>query len=599
MPTSAENELDPFQLFAAAEPTELKTYLATITSDLRFHAGTPVPVLGGFRNTPIGLLLPRSYSEPAPIDNVGVHLTGSEVFGRPFNSADLLGFIDAVDRRELLITCGLLIRQLYGRADSASELADRFAGALRSPHDVRARRLIRRGRALFVRETLLGIARLAIGRAAPGQSAMSADVAVGLLSLAFHDVLGTERSGEFQHSDGSFTTESVAWITAAQLSHGHADEASLLAFFENRWNDPARASSHSARQMFEDRVGYSLADQAAIAIALWGGGRGSNYVVFQRGWLDPLPVNATDIDSILANLSLDLAGAGHIDPPSNLRDIDIFERYPLIRISPDEYVLVEPLLILSRCLGWAPVYDIQDRKTQHQLANASEDYAMVILRRMYDQGPTGRVFGEHALKKLAGNGLKSADVAVDFGESWVVAEICARRIPRAVRHGDPASIPELFQLAIEELEQAAATCRQIQERPEGLTGLASPGQLRFFPIAVMTEGFPVNPLVLSEIRRILAERGTFAGVNAAAVEVIDLVELEMFEAIVEAGGPTVPELLAAKADSTFAHDSVRNFLLSRKDFQVVLSKRLESEFIVPLLRVASEMGVESTPSSST
>ena len=212
-----------------------------------------------------------------------------------------------------------------------------------------------------------------------------------------------------------------------------------------------------------------------------------------------------------------------------------------------------------------------------------------MLLQLYEKGPTSRVFNGDDLRNLLPE-AKSADAAIDFGQCWVVIEVTARRPLRNMIHGASAQdLDEQLGVILEEIEQVAGTARTLQTQRHRLTGGEEDGAIRIYPIVLMSEGFPTGPITLSAIRQRTTDAELFVGINAAPVEVIDLVELEMIESIVESGGPTLPDLLDAKTQSNFWSDSLRNYLISRKDLHVLRPKRVSEVFSEPLDRLAKRL----------
>ncbi len=54
---------------------------------------------------------------------------------------------------------------------------------------------------------------------------------------------------------------------------------------------------------------------------------------------------------------------------------------------------------------------------------------------------------------------------------------------------------------------------------------------------VLPEGFPVNPITLTVIRERARRKGLFTKPDTDPVEIVDIEELEMMEALQEASGP--------------------------------------------------------------
>lgn len=250
------------------------------------------------------------------------------------------------------------------------------------------------------------------------------------------------------------------------------------------------------------------------------------------------------------------------------------------------------------------MYDLASAKraagvaAEHALADASEGFALDVLKSMYSGGPVQRLYDEVEIQAAYGTHRHNADALVDYGTAALIVEITARRPIRGFLQGGPAGLfVEQLDIIKDEAEQVAATARAFDADPERLLGIGQARPRRLYPVLVMTEGFPTGPITLPAIRSAVAEAGLFAGLDAAPIEVIDLVELEMLESLAQTGGHDIPTLLEAKTASNFHADSVRNYLTTRADLDLERSARIDGLFSRPFDRIARALqeGEEEEP----
>jgi hypothetical protein len=202
------------------------------------------------------------------------------------------------------------------------------------------------------------------------------------------------------------------------------------------------------------------------------------------------------------------------------------------------------------------------QNVRRALNDYSERYVHEVFESMTGPPMPRRIYGEAALQAAYGS-TKTADMAIDYGDCWLVAEVTTRQATRDTVNA--ASVDGLVRdrdAIIAKSEQIAATIENIRGDEQPLTGHRRSHTVTFYPLIVLTEGFPSNPVMSSLIRDELRRRAIFAGAGIAALEVVDIVELDMIEGVVERGGPPLPEILRMKAASHFHADSVRNFLVS-------------------------------------
>ena len=85
--------------------------------------------------------------------------------------------------------------------------------------------------------------------------------------------------------------------------------------------------------------------------------------------------------------------------------------------------------------------------------------------------------------------------------------------------------------------------RRVVDAEQRLTHAAPSPARRFHPIVVLTEGFPINPIVVTRLREKLRSLKIGVTEDTAPLAVLELTTLEFVEAYQEAGGKSLPQLL--------------------------------------------------------
>lgn len=591
-----------FQFVGGTEPAALRAqYLATPDASRILHAGTTVPNLAVPHVRRKGLWVPASTPlEKSPIDHMDRFMTGEELFGSRETLDLVRDLLAGHSREDILRTCAIALAAITGDRDAEGEEARAFANRLRPHFRVRAHHLLDEGRVVFTREALLALAKLGIVHGADTTSSeYPMETMIPVMLLTLHDVFGDLSPDMQQPAPGVFSDALVSWMAANQLLHRSVERESLLTAFEARWNDMSRASTKEVADAFAAAMGFSILDQAAVALAIWSGALKPGAFIFERSWLAPLKLSDEVLDRILRTSAISLEEAAARIAGNELADgqlnwkMDTFEQFPIIRLDGTRYLLLDAGLLLQKALGWAPLYVMEEhtsrtkmKRLQARMASATEDYIYAILESCYAQNPPSRLFHERALQRMNPH-KRCADAAVDFGGRWAVIEVTARRVPRSAIHGDPRGAQPLIEMVLDELRQVASTAKLLQTRRDLFTGESAGGPVKIYPLVIMAEGFPTNPVVLTEIRRRAQEEQLLTGIETAPIEVFDLVELEILEGIVQEGGPSLPTLIDRKAESSFWADSFRNFVLASGYLKEPLPERVREGFSVPLLRVAA------------
>lgn len=412
--------------------------------------------------------------------------------------------------------------------------------------------------------------------------------AVGLLPAAMSAVAFGLGSGADGTAEDDGTTRLIGELIANQHFNNGVDIATQLALYEARWFSVEFADGAPLADTYRTVIGVPLEVIAAVVLSTWAHMNSTAEAFITRDLFRDLNLPPALIDQALEIISAD---------PGQLRDafaeleesaegwdptawnFSPFERWPLMRLDGGWYV-VSPKFLLNRALAWLPVLDIEYSLNRRgktaesgtwkdRIGKTTERYVQTIVANSYAQLP-GRVLREEDLRSTLQVPGKVADVAIDYGHAWVLLEISTRRLQRPAVMGDGGrtldyEVDGLCAKA-RQLDDTIKRLRQFRSEP---TRRSSSSSTRFYPVILLTEGYPINPLVLNRLREVLKMKNVLVGRDTSPIELMSLDELEAVESLAGRGGPTLLEILSSKADGGMRLGAVRDHML--------LSLHLESE----------------------
>lgn len=158
----------------------------------------------------------------------------------------------------------------------------------------------------------------------------------------------------------------------------------------------------------------------------------------------------------------------------------------------------------------------------------------------------------------------------------MIAEITTHQLRRdSVAAVSDTALESDVDALVEKVRQVDATLERIRADESALTRRQPTPGRRFHPVVIVTEGFPVNPIVLQKLRTRMEDEQLLAGGDTTPVEIVTIVEMEMVEALHEIGGPSLQELLSAKQYAGLAKMSLRDYILVDRRLQPPRPRRLE------------------------
>ncbi len=199
-----------------------------------------------------------------------------------------------------------------------------------------------------------------------------------------------------------------------------------------------------------------------------------------------------------------------------------------------------------------------------------------VLRGISSDRGAGRVYDDADLKAAFERpGQRIADAAVDYGDTWVVVEVTTTQLRRdvALAVTEESQVEDIDKLP-GELDQIQGTIDALRREECRLTGVSSAIRRRYLPLLLLAEGFPVNPVSLTMIRERARARGLLQADDVLPVEVLDVEELEMIEALQEQSGMSLLSVILAKQASSLSLAAVRNHILCEQNLETLQSERI-------------------------
>jgi hypothetical protein len=371
-------------------------------------------------------------------------------------------------------------------------------------------------------------------------------------------------------------------IISNQLFHAHRSEAGAIRRFMRRWVElPAEMASdrrvHDMPARFQEATGVALADLVLMLFAMWGAvtdGRPR----FALSYFDSLGWSPERIERTVALFTTDIPHLrAEVRAEAAAFDLQwaiaTFERYPVVRMSDGSLLVLDAQLLGRRLLGILPLFDLThaleqrgDRKLKSQVegsyARLSEAYGLEVLTAATADASSNRFFGEEALRTAYGRNRQVADAAVDYGDAWVVVEITTSRPQRGTASGQSdVTVDADLDKLVAKVGQIESTIAAIRANQTALTGKPAHPNPRFYPVLVVADGFPVNPISLTLLREKLQAAGVLQQHDIAPLEVLDLEELEIVEILAGGAGPSLRDLVAGHEKAGMANAALREYIL--------------------------------------
>ncbi|KAB2807192.1 hypothetical protein F9L07_27265 [Pimelobacter simplex] len=569
-------------------------FLVAVTRDRLFAQGAAIPAVSmEYTVTAGGLLVPSSFARPAqPLDQVKVYLIAEDVVGRSISKDEVIDALAGVSLELAVPWIATWLARLHAPGARQTtvdaqyiecEVGERFGSKvrnlLRDPNTV-----------LLTPQSLTCLLKLALlvcpsqGPPEP-QERHEGKLPFALMGLMEHLASGLNELEDVEDTVISGVPGPLGRETIAnQLGNSHRQEAGRWAAFVRCWRElPQELAGHprviNLEQAYEAATGVPLDDLVTVCAAMWAtAANGTPHM--GPDYFDGLAWTPRRLHA-----ALDLVTAAPDDLARDVYD-DMethgfawsrraFEHHPVIRWPSGHLTVVDPHLLIDRAAGVWPLLDIRrelgrrGRHSEVRRANAAyehvmETYAIEIARSLTEGGRSGRVYDDCALKKAFGSTSQVADIAIDYGHAWVVIEATTRGVQSRTIAGvsDQAATQDIARF-VEKSKQIDATIANLRRSEDKLVGrgAAPPGGRRFHPVLLVASPVSVDPIFMSLLREALTAAGVLQGADVAALEVMELEDLDIVETLVEEGGPSLLDVLAGKEYSPLRGAAVRDYIL--------------------------------------
>lgn len=572
--------------------------------------GSIVPLLpAGYVQRPSGVFVPESAVRgPTPIDLITTYVTAEEIFDQRLGLEFVRYVLPQVSRASLLRWCAELLGFYEALGASRKEIDKALVEhwQFREPVAERLRTELKNNRTLVTPQAILLLAQFALVLC-PDEAAKDAEVPrFAVLAFAIQDALGQQRDEREKPEDHTFSGDTASTLFREVISNqdfnAWTDEGTLLARHHLHWEKlPAEAQDRPGRvdlvELFEEATGVSKDIFTAVGTAIWAAVEVHRRYPLAISDLGLLRLERAEIAAALklfAATPEDLA-AGITNRAERLHtewSFDVLRRYPVVRLDDENMIVLSKRLLLQRIFGWVPMFDlISGLKAQGRDADAAradnwframcEIDGLTSLRNiMPPAGGARRMYEEGQIQAAFGTAAPSADAALDYGNAWVVSEVSTRHLTRdSIVAGDAEALARDFQLGIEKkVEQIDTTIRGLMDDESRLTGYPAVPRRRYVAMLVVTEGFPTNPMTRVTIRERLKARGLLTDARIGPLHILDQEELNMAEAIVEQGGPSLLQLLEEHERSNLRGSGFKDWLIMERGTRPGRPKRIEGPY---------------------
>ncbi len=584
-------ELQRVESLLAGSPLASRNELLIPDPQQAYAEGTTVPLL--FRTmsqTSSGLFVPTTVvAEAYPIDLMAVYLTWTEISGQRWPAEVARDRLSRVSRAAGIAFCAQLMQALNRQDADIAVLEQQLIREWFQPDmAVRVRTWLSQGRRRLISEqgVLTLLKRVLQWSPEDGDIPTLDDLVMPYFVLADHlreiPVTGADEPTPEGRRILAAEVVSNQWFNADR------DVVGALARHAHRWADTDDPKD-SPRRLFADAAGFELQLLEHVTLALWAVAQAGTLAVTSAQLAEQLSYPLADVEAALRHLSRSPAELAELVAEDEAREgfdwsFSAFERFPVINDA-GQFVVYAPNLLLRRVFSWTATWDVREH-----LGTRGTAYTQLVQRRaegnvrgafqgMYPDVPTKRLYTEddQALAFSTSGGPPSrADLVIDDVDAWLVVEITTSMPTRqTIAAADPDAYLQDVEKLLAKLRQIDSSIKLLREREALLTGHAGRAR-RFLPVLVCTEGFPVNPMTISELEERAADLGLLQGPDVAPLRLLSNEDLEAAEALVETHGVTLSELLLDHASSGLRSSDLRSYIIAVRHPTRIRPSRLDA-----------------------
>lgn len=588
------------QLFNGGDPTD-RDFLVAAGPGSAFLYGSVAPVLmPELFEHHSGLLIPNGAAvPPQPIDQVITYLTAPEVLGQSISVQQVRLHLQRVSLRHTVEFASHWLTALNKPSVTRSEVDEQFIVTyLNEPHATRVRNVLRTpGRGFLTPQSLMILTKLAFECCEVRQRDVGeTDEHILWALFGIQQNMNPTPEGFDPEADMP-VGEIPGWLgrgmIANQFFNTGLTEQGVWAMFQRCWRElPEELAGHervvNLADVYKEATGVDLSDFELVSCALWAAtALGQATVTY--AWFDNLGLGHDRLEPVLELIAAtpdELAGplAAEAVEFGVEWSVRTFQRFPVVRWS-DALTVVHPKLLLARSTGMWPLFDIRrehpDRNRVHAaercVTHVSEEYALEALSGIV--GTASRIYREDALRKAYGRNGKVCDAAIDYGHSWVVAEVTTTALAAGTTAGtsDPHVSRDVGGY-VRKARQLHVTIENLRADEARLTGATFGGPRRFFPVLVLASQAACSPVFMELLRQRLRAEELLQTPDVAQLEVMEVADLDVVEGHREHGGPDFASLLRDKSQSSMRDMPMRDYISIGLNAAAWLPKRVEERW---------------------
>ena len=582
-------------LITSGEPSEVRNYLFTPQVATPMLAGSTTRILlPQFRSRPDGIVVPVSTVAIQPTDLMGVYImVGDYIPDSEFDSPDginrlvnqLLSLGSAEQRVRTLIALNHM--NSSGDADMITkgylerilpDLAERLRNTLQSQDGTNRFLLSPHGILAALRRTLLG----------PEPDGDEADVDYlvdsillvhAVSSLLYEPDTPDTAIPSYAGLPGPVAME----LIRNELFYArHYEVSASLSRYFLLWARYGRQIARTRlraepKQLLLEATGLELEDWMVCSMAIL-----ARTITDDTLWSAIDTYSPAIREQFVNNLSVDLSTArSKLGEHTGEWNFLLFQQYPLLEVAGDVLVVDDRYLLdrLTEGHYWT-VADHEKtersesdwRRWTQAYGEMVEMYVLDIAKRMSPLvlGGGQTVYHEDQLRHVYLG--KVCDLVIDTGHTWWCIEIVSGRVTTDTRiKGDLGAFDrDTEKIVLKKARQLDEIISELLRDETALTGRQPPvGGRRVVPMIVNLGTYPVDPMTVRHVDELLTEKTLLQDGRIEPLCIVDIVEMELLEALSTEGGHTPLDVIRAWKQSDLSEMRLLHHLRTQPEYGMV------------------------------
>jgi len=355
--------------------------------------------------------------------------------------------------------------------------------------------------------------------------------------------------------------------------------------------------------VFKDATGIALKDYIAFGSAILGwfldqselrrSYKPERQSVNPKTFFSKAKIDSAEVERLLEMLThtYETANAKILErggePAKFNYDFLPFMEKPLYQVKEDVIVPLHLTYLESKftnAIYWRIFDHLQgeDRlKFTRFFGNLFETYVRRAIQRAIPDNPllARRVYPEFTYNTGAGD-RKSSDVVVIYENSAIFLEVTASRIrmETTALSGDLQAFDgDLDKIILQNSQQLTDRIRDFRDGLYSFDGITSREIHTIYPVIVTIHSLPESTLIWNYIREQLEKRNLLQEDGVEPLQLIDVEEMEILEAILQQGQSLLQVLQGRAADPERRNIGLKNYLIAK--YQIGVNEHLRAEFL--------------------